>query len=194
MPDRTPSQRGRSARSKGKRGELQAVAILAEHGIEAKRGLSQTRGGGAEVPDLVLAKLPGYHVEVKVGGRPDILAAMRQAVADDPGKVPLVISHRDREGWLATVPLDHMAGLLRAAYYQDVIAMTYDPCADCTALDTRGDLLAAWAPVVEAAGRLRDDRSEESVEAVVEAFDRVAPTIKAREKRRQTAGLSLLQK
>ena len=52
-----------------------------------------------------------------------------------------------------------------------------DPCTICAAMAARRSLLAAWAPVVEAAGRFRDDRSEANADAVVKAYENVRPIL-----------------
>jgi hypothetical protein len=116
MRDRTPSQRGRASRSKGKRGELEVVALLIEHGFPARRGLSQPRGGGREEPDVVCDALCRYHLEVKRGARPNLTAAVRQAEADCAnGQVPVAVTRADGAEWLATLPLAELLRVLRIA-------------------------------------------------------------------------------
>lgn len=78
-------------------------------GAEVKRGL-QSRGGGGEVPDV---DCPIWHVEAKVGKKPNIRAAYRQAERDAAkGKIPVAIVKDDRcqplvvlslEDWLEQV-------------------------------------------------------------------------------------------
>lgn len=94
--ERTPSQRGRYARTKGHNFERQLVHRFREvmPGAEVKRGL-QSRGGGAEVPDV---DCPVFHVEAKVGKQPNPRAALKQAFADAAkGKIPVAIIKDDRE-------------------------------------------------------------------------------------------------
>jgi hypothetical protein len=96
---------GKSQRAKGQRGERAAATALAEHiGGEWRRG-TQTRGGQEE-PDVVSADFPGLHIEVKVGKRPPVHPARRQAVADhEPGTIPLVLDKVDRGEWWVSVRL-----------------------------------------------------------------------------------------
>ena len=89
---------GKASREKGKRGERklanelkQAFPELAD-GI--KRGL-QSRGGGAEVADVV--GVPGFHFEHKSGKAPNPRAALKQAIADaQPGAMPIAVVRDDR--------------------------------------------------------------------------------------------------
>lgn len=108
----------RKSRTKGKVGEREVVAILTAAGISSRRGLSQSRGGGAEEPDIVI-DLP-YHIEVKRQARPLIMAAYEQAAADAAqGRAPVAVTRCDRGEWMATLRLEVFAALLRAAHYQD---------------------------------------------------------------------------
>lgn len=105
---------GRSSRTKGARGEREAAAYLTDLlGVPFERSIGQTRRGGDEVPDIVSARLPDLHVEVKRTKRnPQILAALRQAVQDAGDLLPLVLSRRDREGWTLTIRADDLPRLL----------------------------------------------------------------------------------
>ena len=73
---------GKFSRDKGKRGErATANELKAAYPWlpDIKRGL-QSRGGGAEVPDVV--GVPGLHIEVKTGKCPNPRAALKQAKKD----------------------------------------------------------------------------------------------------------------
>jgi hypothetical protein len=90
-------------------------------GIEgAMRGLSQTRGGGAEEPDLI-GVLPGCHLEVKRVEKLNIHSAVQQA-SDDAGehRVPVVIHRRNRGKWLVTL------------YAEDAIALGIELTTQCS--------------------------------------------------------------
>lgn len=57
------ASRGRGARAKGANFERSLAKIITEStSIEARRGLAQTRGGGAEVSDV---EMPKIHIEAK---------------------------------------------------------------------------------------------------------------------------------
>lgn len=98
--------------NKGKRGEREVANLLAQIYPDALRGY-QFRGGH-ESSDIVGTP---WHVEVKVGKRPNILAAMEQAIEDSGielgpwsahgGTVeplpPLVWTRKDRGEWLVTM-------------------------------------------------------------------------------------------
>ena len=97
---------GKSQRRKGHNferevaAELRACAPMIADRI--RRGL-QSRDGST-VPD-VMTPWP-IHVECKVGARPNVGAAMRQALAGaGPGQIPVVVTRRDRDpvGALVTV-------------------------------------------------------------------------------------------
>ena len=107
---------GKASKRKGAAGERQAAELLRQIWPDAKRGLGQARSGH-EIADVEGCPV---RLEVKVGKRPDILGAIMQAqrdakIACDPRPV-MVLSHRDREGWLATVPAEFMLLLLDKYY------------------------------------------------------------------------------
>jgi hypothetical protein len=91
---------GASQRAKGKRGELAARDLLRRLWPEASRGLSQSRGGGAEECDVTGCP---YHVEVGVGATVSPVAKMAQAQRDCGERTPLVLTKRDRSEWLVTL-------------------------------------------------------------------------------------------
>jgi len=67
-----------------------------------KRGL-QSRGGGAEVPDL---DGPVFHVEAKHQIRPNIAAALHQAEQDTDGRIPVAVTKANREEPIVSMRLD----------------------------------------------------------------------------------------
>ena len=86
---------GKFSRDKGKRGERATANELKESFPflpDIKRGL-QSRGGGAEVPDVV--GVPGLHIEVKTGKCPNPRAALKQAQKDSAGLTYSVAVIRD---------------------------------------------------------------------------------------------------
>ncbi len=79
------------ARLKGQRHEREVSAAFNKQipGLDAKRGVGQSRGGGAEVPDVVI---PLLHLECKWRKEISIWAAHKQAQHDaKDGKIPAVI-------------------------------------------------------------------------------------------------------
>lgn len=98
---------GAGSRRKGKRGELEACHALTElTGREWRRSAIQSRGGGAEAPDIVCGDLPRSHCEVKRGKAIGLWAALRQAERDASGdQLPWVLARRDREEWVVLVRL-----------------------------------------------------------------------------------------
>lgn len=89
----------KSQRTKGARGEREVVAILRCAYPGAKRGLTQTRGGG----DVADVEGTPHWVECKLGKKPDINAAVRQARESTDGRPIAVWTRRDGETWMVTV-------------------------------------------------------------------------------------------
>lgn len=99
------ASRGRGARIKGANFERELAKIISEETcIEAKRGLAQTRGGGAEVSDV---EMPLIHIEAKRHKKCNIRAALDQAINDSQvnGKIPVAITRDDRKEALVTMRL-----------------------------------------------------------------------------------------
>lgn len=95
------------SRAKGARGEREAAKVLTKWtGVEWRRGIQQTRHGGAEGADVEPAEPHPYwsrlHIEVKRGARIDVVAAWRQAArdAEKRGLVPIVLFRADYRKWL----------------------------------------------------------------------------------------------
>lgn len=106
------ASRGRGARAKGFAFEREIAKEFSDAtGLDFKRGLGQTRGGGNEVPDVLppegeLRKL--IHIECKRQKRCSIKGAMEQAL-NDIGKesnIPIVITKDDRKDALVTMKLE----------------------------------------------------------------------------------------
>ena len=107
---------GRASRTKGHGFEREVAAFLRERvGIDAKRGLSQPRGGSAEEPDVLTPGGWPLWLECKRGKKTDARAAMRQArnavVRGNVDAWPVVICRDDGEDAYATLPLE-LLGLL----------------------------------------------------------------------------------
>lgn len=92
---------GKLSRRKGHAFEREIAAELRELGYDAKRGLSQARGGGAEEADVV--GVPGFHFECKRGKKPNMRAALAQAVDDAKGVVAVAVVKDDRSEAVAVL-------------------------------------------------------------------------------------------
>lgn len=101
---------GKSQRTKGANGELEVCRLIADHlGIQAKRNLTQTREGGADI------KLASYSLEVKRRARiGNIYEWMGQArKACTPEERPIVLCRADSKQWLAIIPIEELFRLIR---------------------------------------------------------------------------------
>ena len=101
---------GRASRDKGARGERELAKVLAElTGCEWRRGVSQSRHGGAEGADVECVDIEAWndwHIECKRRkDRVDLHAAMTQACADAEARdcSPVVVWRTDRQPWRVTV-------------------------------------------------------------------------------------------
>lgn len=112
------ASRGRSARVKGAAFERDLAKYITKNSnIEARRGIGQTRLGGAEISDV---DIPVFHIEAKRQKRCRIKAAMQQAIEDSNvnGKIPVAITRDDRSDILCTMLLDDWIKLFNA--YMDL--------------------------------------------------------------------------
>lgn len=100
------AKRGAGARRKGANFERTIANYLTENTtLSAKRGLAQTRGGGAEVSDVDIQYI---HIEAKNHKRCNIKAALEQAINDCEanGKIPVAVTKDLRKPVLCTMLLD----------------------------------------------------------------------------------------
>ena len=108
------ASRGRGARIKGAAFERHLAKYFTENtSLDAKRGIGQTRCGGAEVSDV---DIPIVHIEAKRHKRCNIKAALKQAIDDAAvnGKIPVAITKDDRADILCTMLLDDWIQLFNA--------------------------------------------------------------------------------
>lgn len=102
---------GARSRRKGHDFEREIARRLRVIFPTSRRGI-QSRFGGKEGSDVLV---PFFAIECKVGARPNIAAAMEQAIRDAaPTLWPTVISKRDREEPLVTMRLDDWLELVGA--------------------------------------------------------------------------------
>ena len=103
---------GKRSRDKGHNYERELARELRDRfpALDISRGLKQSRGGGAEEPDVVF---PGLHIEAKRQKRPNIRAALEQAIEDaTAGVLPVAITRADRDGAVASMRLEDWIELL----------------------------------------------------------------------------------
>lgn len=101
-----------NSRNKGKVGELELVSFLKDHGYgEAFRG--QQFHGGADSPDVVVPGLEGVHFECKRVEKGNLYDWLKQAKRDSAeGEIPVVAHRKNREDWVAILPLEDLLSLL----------------------------------------------------------------------------------
>ena len=104
-----------NSRDKGKRGELELVHFLKEHGILGRRG--QQYAGGGDSPDVMAqGVLEGYHIEVKRKESGNVYGWIDQACADaDLTKTPVVAHKKNGKRWLAILDLRDFLNLVKQA-------------------------------------------------------------------------------
>lgn len=101
---------GRASRQKGKRGELEVVHILKEHGFDARR--TQQFAGKAGTADV--DGLPGFHVEVKRRERTDIKNWMEQSTNEAlEDEIPIVVFRASNEPWRVVMDFEQFLDLLK---------------------------------------------------------------------------------
>lgn len=94
-----------NSKAKGSAGERELCAYLAARGFPAHRN-DQMFVGGKNNPDIDAEGLEGFHFEVKRVEKLNVPEAMKQAIRDASGRVPVVVHRRNREPWLVTMRLD----------------------------------------------------------------------------------------
>lgn len=114
---KSPSQRGRAAKEKGKRGEREAAAALNEVlGLKPKTlHRSQQYCGKAGDSDVV--GVDGLHIESKRQEKLSIYTAVDQAKEDcKDGSIPIVMHRRNHKKWLLIVEVDELPKLARLVH------------------------------------------------------------------------------
>lgn len=106
------SRAGARSRRKGQAAERELVhkfrAVMP--GADVRRGL-QSRGGGAEVPDV---DCPVFHIESKHGKQPNVRAALAQAVRDArKDKIAVAVIRDDRKEPFVALQLEDFLEFVR---------------------------------------------------------------------------------
>jgi hypothetical protein len=106
---------GAKSRRKGKRGEIEVAQLLRAliPGLDAQRSYHQAREGG-DAPDVDVGDLPLW-LEVKLQARPNIGAAVKQAIAarGDRPVWAAAFTRADRGEWLVTMTAEDWCDLVR---------------------------------------------------------------------------------
>jgi hypothetical protein len=122
---------GKSQRTKGHNWERELAKRFREAmpGCDARRGLSQARGGGAEEADVVI---PWFHIEAKVGKKPPVRAALEQAKADCAAeKTPIAVIKEDRKEPFVVLSLEAFLLLIGDLWRISRQGETNKTCSDC---------------------------------------------------------------
>lgn len=108
----------KSARAKGKNGELEACHALRDLFGWSARRTQQFSGWakGGDSPDIVCDQTPGLFLEVKRVERLNVPRAMLMAVKQSGRKCPLLIHRQNRSpvGWMITLRLEDLPRLAHA--------------------------------------------------------------------------------
>ncbi len=104
---------GKMSRDKGKRGELEVVALLQKYGFTARRG--QQFRGGSDSPD-VIHSMNGLTVEVKLRETLSLYPTLEKAAKDDADKVPVVFHRRNRKPWIVAMYAEDFLDLMKELY------------------------------------------------------------------------------
>lgn len=94
-----------NSKAKGSAGERELVQYLVSMGYTDAHRNDQRYVGGHDNPDVDAKGLKRLHLEVKRTERLNLSAAMKQAQSDAVGRVPAVVSRRNREPWLISMRL-----------------------------------------------------------------------------------------
>ena len=112
---------GKSSRTKGHNFERQVAIDLRDIYPDARRGLQYQDGTGCA--DVVNTP---FHVECKVGKKPNIRAALKQAKNDcqDSSKVPIAVVKDDRKEPMVTLDWVQFLEIIKFANYGFCVLMS----------------------------------------------------------------------
>ncbi len=121
---KTPSQRGKSSKRKGARGEIELFKLLSERlGTVVTRNLTQTRDAGCDS-----LSVPHFAIECKRVETNFQNAWMNQAIAstDEVHEIPVVFYRQSRYPWRAAF---RASDVLRVPAYTGLLHMELDDAA-----------------------------------------------------------------
>lgn len=109
---KTPSQKGRASRSKGKVGERELANLLTAKGFPAQR--AQQFKGGQHSDDIWCPRLRGlgFLIEAKRTETVRLTEWLAKAREDAAGRDPLICWRKNGGEWIAVLPLDALLGLI----------------------------------------------------------------------------------
>ena len=106
-----------NSRTKGKRGELEAVHYLKDKGYDTARRSVQYSGKGNEDSADIVDAIPGVHLEVKRTEKCNPYKYLEQAIEDSEltgkGDIPVVMHRQNRKEWIAILRMDDLVNLLK---------------------------------------------------------------------------------
>lgn len=109
---KTPAQRGRASREKGKAYEREIAAELRAAGFTEARRTAQFCGKTGDASDVV--GIPGVHIECKRREQIAIYDWMEQAETEaKPGTIPAVIFRKNKKESLVTLRLSDFLTVMR---------------------------------------------------------------------------------
>ncbi len=121
MTEKTASQRGKTARRKGQRGEIELFKLLSDHlGTVVTRNLTQTRDAGCDSMSV-----PGFAIECKRVESNFQNAWMTQAIAatHEGHEIPVVFYRQSRYPWRAAF---RVSDILACPAYTGLLHMELD--------------------------------------------------------------------
>lgn len=108
---------GKFSKSKGKRGELEAVHFLKKFGYEKSRRSAQYSGKGAEDSADVVDAIPGIHLEIKRTEKCSPYQYLTQAIEDSTatgqGDIPVVMHKQNYKEWIAILRMEDLIKLIQ---------------------------------------------------------------------------------
>lgn len=105
---------GKASRTKGHSFEREMARVFRDLFPDARRGLQYREG--TDAPDV---EGTPFHIECKVGKRPNIMAAYAQAKSATDGRPVVVVTKRDRCETLVTVNLQYFLEILSGVRHID---------------------------------------------------------------------------
>ena len=101
-----------NSKQKGKRGELEVVHVLKEHGFAARRG--QQFKGTNDSPDIIHSLPIGQNLEVKRVEKLNVQKALDQSMSDKaPEDIAVVVHRSNKTEWKVTLYLDDYLDIMK---------------------------------------------------------------------------------
>lgn len=113
MKDPAKVKLGRKSKNKGKVFERTVANLLNARGFKSRRGVQFK--GGIDSPDVVCDDLPFIHWEAKAVENLSLYAALKQAIDDGPGKMPVVVHKRNNKPIVAILQFSHFLDIMQWA-------------------------------------------------------------------------------